>query len=296
MNRHAEMIKQLEDERIAATKRRELELQRYREQQAQELLRRKQAEELARLEPIDQGCPILNMQGCDVNHDARTKAQVMQQQDWLNAQVQERMAREEQERLEQLAYEQAEQEINEKLAKLMKLKEEQEAEARRKLRETHLAQQEEMRLRKEWERLRDDRMAQQEIEHMMNSALLNELSRTRRDNIHRAIPAEFKGFNQSQRQAILDEQRRQIEEMKLRREQEQREEQAWVDRMEDDRRKLIMLQREADLNKKTAQLALQREREAQAHSNTVRSEYLNNVVYRNEISDEFFNKFGKSCR
>jgi hypothetical protein len=295
-NHQARLLMELENERLAEAKKRELELQRFREQQAQEAFLRKNAEDQRLKQAIGRDHALFNLEGSDTGSLTRARAQVAQQQDWLNAQIDNKISREEAERAEQLAYEQAQHEIAVKLERLTQLKAEQVAAERARLRDFHLAQQEEMRLRREWEKQQDDRLAQQDIEHQLNSALLNELTQVRRDNANRPIPAEFKGFDQTQRQAILDEQQRQIEELKVRRERERAEEQAWQDRMENDRRTLVLLQREKERNHKQSLLSLQREREAQSFENTTRSEHLNKVVYTNKVDDSFFDKFGKSCR
>lgn len=59
---------------------------------------------------------------------------------------------------------------------------------------------------------------------------------------------------------------------------------------------MVKADRQQQAYKAQALKNLQMERTMQAKEKTMRYDYLDNVVYTGEITEEFFEGFGKSCR
>jgi len=106
----------------------------------------------------------------------------------------------------------------------------------------------------------------------------------------------FKGFSTEQRQHILDEQKAQMDDLRARRNQEQKEEADYATQQEDIRRAMLRADREKAAYRKEQLKNLSAERQGQAQEKTMRYDYLDNVVYTNPPEDTFFGQFGKSCR
>jgi len=296
MNEHAEVLKRLEAERVRQQRLRDLEDQSFHASQADESRRRLAHEEATRKMPIADDSQWLNFKGVDPNADARIAAQKEQQQTWLTAQLAIQAAREERERAEVARFEHAQLTAQAQLEALHRDKEESDKADRRALAQTHLSQAEEAHLRREFLKAQEARASAAEIEAQRTSAMLNELGQQRRDNAARPIPAEFKGFTQSQRQEVLDVQQRQTEEVRMRRERELQENAAWAAQSESDRRKLLALHREQQANRVMAATALAKTHQNQAQEQALRQEYVNRVVNSNPVEEEFFGQFGTSCR
>jgi len=293
---HAQILQDLERERLANARKAELELNAFREAQALEAAQRRR-QEAVKYPAISTGDSIvLAFSGEDVDHATRQKAQQLQLQDWLNEQLAEQREKERKEREEEEAYVQQQRAIQLKLQELEQLQRAEKAKQLKELQMAHLTQAEEARIRREYEAERDRRAAEREIQAQMNSALLNELQQARRDNAARPVPSQFKGFSLSQREFILAEQEAQRRELALRRQQQEEEEKAWAQKLEDDRRKLIALQREADANRARELASLAETRARQAAEIARREKFLKENVYKGEVTEEFFNRFGTDCR
>ncbi len=232
----------------------------------------------------------------DVDHDSRLKAQQLQLQDWLSQQLSEQRERENKNRAEEQAFEAQQRAIQLQLCNLYLAKEADEAEERRRTAAAQLLQAEEARIRKEYEKERERRLAAAEVQAQMNSALLNELAQSRRDNASRPVPAQFKGFTTSQRAAILHEQERQMQEIQERKAAEKAEEAEWAAKMESDRKKLLMLHRQKDANRRSDLASLAETHRQQQFEHTQRERTMNKVVYANKVTEDFFEQFQQGCR
>lgn len=160
-------------------RRREAELAAFREQQAIEARRR--LAEMNKvgnaIDPLEaENSVVLRFSGEDLDHDTRVKAQQLQLQDWLGHQLRDKREREQKEQEQDARFEAQQRAIQLELVRLHAAKEAQEKKDRQQLQQMQLTQAEEARIRRQYEKERDLRMAQAEVEAQMNSALLNELS------------------------------------------------------------------------------------------------------------------------
>jgi len=94
----------------------------------------------------------------------------------------------------------------------------------------------------------------------------------------------------------VDDQKRQMDEMKARRLYEHTQQAAYDKEQERIRKELVKLDREKQRQAKEARLALGAERTNQSKEHKIRTHYLEHVVYQNPVTDGFFDQFGQSCR
>lgn len=285
---HAKAISEQEAQRQADQRKRNEEVNFFRKLQEQEKRRKmmiadSQADQLA-----DTNTLFLKFSGEDPNHDKRVKAQQQQQQDWLAQQIFELSQKENRSRQEDADYDAYQTEI-------LAVKEETEAynaRVSRSLTEQtveynkQLAQQ--AKARKAQELQMSQALNDMELAAQMNSNFLNEGARSQSGG--------FKGFSTSQRQRILDEQHAQMMEHASRRQKEIEEQKSYDQTQEDMRRAMVKADRQVQAYKSQALKNLALERTIQAKEKQMRYDYLDNVVYTGAVSEEFFDKFGKSCR
>lgn len=81
-----------------------------------------------------------------------------------------------------------------------------------------------------------------------------------------------------------------------RKEAEAREEQAWAEKMAQDRKTLLMRQMEAANNRAKELQALAETRRQQAVEQGANEHQRNKVTYQNRVTEEFFGQFQTSCR
>jgi len=168
--------------------------------QSEQSRRLREQEEAQRKLPIADDSQFLNFPGVDPQYASRVAEQKQQQQQWLAAQLAVQEAREERERAEAARFEHAQLSAQAALERVHRAKEDADKAERKALADAHLSQAEEARLRREFLKQQEQRASAAEIEAQHASALLNELGQQRRDHSGRPLPAEFKGFNQTQRQ------------------------------------------------------------------------------------------------
>jgi hypothetical protein len=215
------------------------------------------------------------------------KAQQQQQQDWLAAQIYDLSSKEGRSRQEDADYDAYQQEILE----LKRNQEEEAARVRRRLQEETVEFNKQLAQQQMSKRAREAQLSQalddMELSNQMNSNFLNEGAKS---------GGAFKGFSSSQRQRILDEQHQQMQEAAEARQRQVLEARAYDQQQEDIRRAMVKADRQQQAYKTQTLKNLQMERTMQAKEKTMRYDYLDNVVYTGEITEDFFNKFGKSCR
>lgn len=231
---------------------------------------------------------FLKFQGEDPNYGERVKAQHQQQQDWLAQQIYELSAKENRSRQEDADY-------DEYQTQILELKDQQEEEAarvRRRQQEEVVEYNKQLSSQKLARKAREEQLAQalddMELSNQMNSNFLNEGVKGQSSN--------FKGFSSSQRQRILDEQHAQMQENGAKRAKELEEARMYDQQQEDIRRAMVKADRQQQAYKAQALKNLSMERTVQAKEKTMRYDYLDNVVYTGEITEDFFSSFGKSCR
>ncbi len=128
-----------------------------------------------------------------------------------------------------------------------------------------------MELRKAQEasqRQRDAMASEAEIRNVLAASLMNEpyADTLRHDNSNRHIPYNFKGFSLEQRQAILDEQARQITEKRAHVEREREEEREYDRQQEEIRKETVKLQRKVEarrVEERTELLGVQKQQAAE---------------------------------
>jgi len=284
---HARAISEQEAQRQMDERKAAEEMNFFRKLQEQEKRRKHMIEESAAGNLYDTDTLFLKFQGEDPKHAARVKAQQQQQQDWLAAQIYDLSSKEGRSRQEDADYDAYQQEILE----LKRNQEEEAARVRRRLQEETVEFNKQLAQQQMSKRAREAQLSQalddMELSNQMNSNFLNEGAKS---------GGAFKGFSSSQRQRILDEQHQQMQEAAEARQRQVLEARAYDQQQEDIRRAMVKADRQQQAYKTQTLKNLQMERTMQAKEKTMRYDYLDNVVYTGEITEDFFNKFGKSCR
>ena len=106
----------------------------------------------------------------------------------------------------------------------------------------------------------------------------------------------FKGFTTVERQQILDEQHRQIQEKNQRIQEESAEQAKWATMSEAHRREQIRLHAERQRQEQLQRVLVRDQRLLQARQKQITDAYLNTEVYTNPVQEEYFEQFGTSCR
>lgn len=267
-----------------------IELNNFRKAQEKEKRRKELMEKALSQEQLDVDTNFLHFGGEDLNNAMRTRAQKLQQQDWLAQQIEDLQNREQRDRQETASYEAMQSRIVD--VQDMQHEQAQAEAARARMANAEFNQMLAAKKRADAAReaqrnqLQDD----QELTHTLNSHFLNEAN-----GVYGGA-SNFKGFTTEQRQRILDEQKEQMDEARGRRIRERQEEAVYAQQQEEMRRAMIRADREREEFKKQQRLNLAAERKTQALEKTMRYDYLDNVVYTNTAQDSFFDQFGKSCR
>lgn len=297
--RHAKMATEAENNRALAKKRELQELEFFRVQQVKEKQARARAEQDAKTAP-ELDTNFLKFDGVDADYNNRKKTQALQMRDWLAQQNENQRMKENRAAQEQADYEAYQARLNEKKNQL-----EAQAQANRaeEMRQTVRINQQlaaEKKFREQQERNRNQRMQNEELANTLSSALMTEDVGQRVMGGARgctsALPYHFKGFSTDQRQEVLDIQQRQIQELQARRDAERAEEQRYHEEQEALRRQLLKHDRAREVAKQQERQALLVERSNQAKDQTLRTNYLKNVVYQNPVQEDYFGQFGTSCR
>lgn len=244
----------------------------------------------------DPNTPFLKFQGEDLEKDARVEAQKHQQKIWLTQQVYQTQQKELRQKRDEDDYALMQSQI-----KQMQDENVNEADKNRKqllldcqeYNKQVVAQKLAEKRRQSSQNVQQD---QNDIHHHMRSGFLNEAVGQSALGPNRTIPYDFKGFTTDKRQAILDEQRRQQEDLRMRREQEWLEEKEYTQQESNTLRELIKQDRAKQEAEKLRRYNLSQEHIAQKKQHNLRTQYLNDVVYTNPVKEEFFNQFGQSCR
>lgn len=285
---HARAVSEQEAQRQLEERKRAEELNFYRKLQEQEKRRKNFVEESGAAQLYDTDTLFLKFQGEDPGHAARTKAQQNQQQDWLAQQIFELSSKEARTRQEEADYDSYQTEILE----LKRAQEDEAVRVKRRMQEETVEYNKQLSQKQAAERSRSAQLSQalddMELSNQMNSNFLNEGTK--------GTSANFKGFSTSQRQRILDEQHQQMMEAAGKHERELQEARAYDQQQEDIRRSIVKADRQQQAYKAQALKNLSLERTMQAKEKNLRYDYLDNVVYTGEITEEFFGAFGKSCR
>lgn len=285
---HSRSIQEQEAYRQTEERKRAEELNHFRKIQEQEKRRKTLVEDSSANQLYDTDTLFLKFQGEDPGHAARMKAQQQQQQDWLSQQIFQLSQTEARGRQENADYDEYQTQITE----LKRQQEEESLRVRRRLQEETVEYNKQLSEKKMADSSRTAQLNQalddMELSNQLNSNFLNEGVKGNASN--------FKGFSTSQRQRILDEQHQQMQEQAARRQASVDEERAYDQQQEDIRRAMVKADRQQQAYSAQTLKNLSVERKMQAKEKTMRYDYLDNVVYTGEITEQFFEGFGKSCR
>ncbi len=251
---------------------------------------REEREAQRRQSPEEPSAVFLQFPGEDLQAKERQRLQRSQQRDWATAQVREVERREERERLEEVDYSryqaeilglQAENHLRNTAAHFALNASTQAANAA-------AAQQ-----KKESQRQRQSLEAAEEAKEL-NFTLYNPFM------TESVRPTDtsycYKGMSQQERQSVLDGVQRQQEERKERREKERSEARAYDAQQAEYRRQVVLHDIEARERAQASREAVKEERLRQSREKAIIDRHLNEVIYTNPVSEDFFAQFGTSCR
>lgn len=285
---HNDALTKMENMRQQEERERAREMDRFRQQQEREKIRDKMVADSIADSYKNEETTFLRFKGEDPMKYERTLFQKQQQMDWLNQQVEDLQGRKSRTRLEDAQY-------TAHMAQITELRRqmEEEAEAQRR---ALAAQNNKMnqglavdkRASLERDRRNDEELARAEIEAQLASEFMNE------NQVHGK--SNFKGFSSAQRDAILEEQARQVAALRERKAREASKEAQFNQDSEHVRRMLVIADRQKMNNRTKQNVALRQEQERQKRDNQVRYDYLDNVVYTNPVKESFFEQFGQSAR
>lgn len=148
------------------------------------------------------------------------------------------------------------------------------------------------------QRALDQKRGLAEVEATMSSALMTEdRSTTQRYGVpHRRVPYHFKGMSAAERQAILDEQAQQREQLTAQRVKDKAEEASWASQEAHARREVVKLERQRERAKREQRIAVARDQKQQAQEHKASYSYIDKVVYTNPPDEGFHAQFGTTCR
>jgi len=240
-------------------------------------------------QPSQEITNFLNFVGEDLGKQQRETDQKQQQQEWLTQQILAQQQKEAEEKQSELSYAEYQKWLYEEKGRLEKLAEQN---AVNNCSETaqenfQLA----ARKRADAKRLKE---INAELDKMdINTNLKSEILNEKTGDL--SIPYQFKGFNQQQRQSILDVQRQQMEEVLARRAKAAQDEADYADQQEKIRRQRIIQERQklAKLAQDRKELFVSQQLQKKEHDDGMR--HLKEV-YTNPVAPEYFEQFGTSDR
>jgi len=233
---------------------------------------------------------FLDFAGVDANKFVRDTEQKQQQQDWLTHQVIQLTEKEARQKQEEKEYAD---EQRQRLELQLKLTHEAEIQKTIKLKETQAYNLQQAADKKSSLRRSQQNQQiynEQDMDAQLKSQILNE------QYGDKTVPYQFKGFNQAQRQSILDEQKRQQQEMEAKRLKEKNNQEEYDRQQEEIRRETVRQQRLRAEAEQKARTELKNTHLAQKKEQDLKTRHLNKVVYTNPVAPEYFEQFGKSDR
>lgn len=288
-NKHAKMLVEQESIYQMETKARMQDLNRFRAEQQKQQERNAAAIAASAEDYKNDKTTFLQFRGVDGGAADRRSRQQAQQMDWLNQQVDQKIAKEQSE-FNTIAQDEQEQ------RRILEFRGEQEAmqEAdRRNQAVMNNRMNQSLALEKNQREARAARkqasLDQAEIKATLSSDFMTE---TRTDGQRET----FKGFTKAQRAAILEEQARQVTALQERQAAASDEQQKYENDCEAVRRSLVIAERKKQASRRMAAVQLRQEHELQRNEKNMRYDYLDNVVYTNPVDDSFFQQFGQSVR
>jgi hypothetical protein len=236
--------------------------------------------------------------GEDLGVKDRKRAQQEQLKNWLAKQYEEKTAKERAELEETRQYEA----YSEHCAFVAHGVEQQVSEEKRRVKRELLEENKALaQARKEAERRRreeETRESLQQTQAIVSDPYLNEVEQTTISAVdpHRFRPDHFKHLRADQYAAILKERQQQIEDKRRIQEMERQEEKAWADYMAQNAKTAEIVERQVQREKQAIAKELLETQKAMAEEKKQRYDELFNSTYVNKVDDNFFKRFGTSCR
>lgn len=237
-------------------------------------------------------------EGEDLAADARRKIQHEEIKSWLGQQMREKELAEKDQKMAEEAYKAAMLARDHRALEL----EEMEKECRRKLQKACIKYNEALMKEKAFEREQreredtEDKMA--DICNFLNSDLMTENPNVAQSNLgpNRRICAYYKGMSLAEQKAITVELQTQIEEKRIRKEQERRREMEMDSYVNGINREIYLMDQDTMAKQKQRYKELNEENRRLAEEQNNRKKFLNKVVYTGMPSDEFYDQFNRGSR
>jgi len=289
-NQFATTLSDMEAMRTLEVRERRQEVDNFRKQQAREKLRKDLVTQANAGNLIDMDTPFLKFAGEDLGKNNRIRLQQADQRDWLSQQM---LILQDKNNFE--AQEEANRESQQQAIINMRKENEMEASYQRRMRNQEqttynklLAKQK--RDKELAERQRNAHADASELRNTLNSKILNE-GVGDMDG-----PSNFKGFTTGQRQRVLDQQAVQIAQRRQATDRELAMEQQYDSYQEQVRQTIVGMDQETRAMKQDAMMTLRLEREVQDKEKKGRYQYLDDVVYKNPVSEGYYDQWGQGCR
>ncbi|XP_069823983.1 RIB43A-like with coiled-coils protein 2 [Dendropsophus ebraccatus] len=254
-----------------------------------------------RLSDDDPRCTVSGVQrllGEDLTERIRKREQQEQLREWSLQQQQEWAEALEDKRLAESLYDKMRIELDKKAVELQKMEEQAKREICTYTKEFNRAQAEESLQRRKLEKQHQEEDNSVEVTNNMEGDLLSEnpAQAISAFGPHRVITDRWKGMSPEQLKEVMDVQQQQLQE-KMRLKEEERQRQAeWDRRRVQEARAMVLLERqqkrqEKELRKVQDHINLQL---AQAHK--AQKNYLNQEVFSNTPTDQYFEQFNTTSR
>lgn len=268
---------------------RALEVDRFRQQQERDQIRDRMVLESTADSYKNDETIFLRFRGEDPMKYERSRLQKQQQMDWLNQQIEGLQNMRARTRMEDAQY-------TAHMAQVTELRRQMEEEAeayRRQMAMQTQYQNQSMAVDKraalERHQRNEEDLARAEIEAQLASEFMLE-------GAQGGGKTNFKGFSAAQRDAILEEQARQVAALRERKARDATEDTQFNKDAEQVRRMLVIADRQK-MNSRTKQaVALSQAQVQQKEEHRLQYDYLDNVVYTNPPKESFFSQFGQSAR
>lgn len=254
----------------------------------------------ARLSDEDVRCGVSSLQmfhGEDLGRFERMKAQQEQMKQWIKEQSQERLALEQQEKNEELLWQQRQEELNFLNDELERKRQELRALRMKHDHEFNLEHARSRYEREKMDKIKEEEDRLEEMNNMMSSEFLNEDFQTtiNVNDASRFIPYNFKSLRPDQYEDVYKKRYDQLIEKKRILEEELREEEEWATQERVLQRQTLLLDRERERQHKEWLRETQNFRKQQSVEAMERKKQLD-AIYANRVTDDFFSQFQTSSR
>lgn len=289
VNQHARYLQEAELQRQKAQRQRNTEVWKFQQEQTREKQRNAMIADTVKDNYLREETNFLKFRGEDDCRPERVAAQKLQQKDWLSQQIGGTMQRESTQRQQEAEYEYYQSQV---LAARNAAEDERNRNDRRANQEQmrynqHLAVETAANNRRD--RMLNEEASQREVQAAIDSDLLNErVLNSQREG--------FKGYTESQKRGVLDEQRRQIAALNAKRALERAHNAEDARSAEAVRREMVIRDRQAQAARTHKAVGVRNAQKAQHRDKELRYDYLDNVVYTNPPTEGYFNQFGQSAR